>query len=226
MEHDKNLTGYLDGDLSEAETKEITEHLKTCKKCRDQLEDLQKAIQLFSTVFKNQPDFLKNIARNTDEKISDEKIKVTCDTPLPDAIKERLSKKRTDIRERLSQVLHTLKTYGESTISDLVQELESLAQGLVDSTPETEPSFALQRDTTMPVQTDLELRYPETFETEELRIDEFTIEIKKLTSKTQIRITREDKPVGGLKIKIKNNSGKIVTQKTDQDGVCHINPLL
>ena len=214
MEHDKNLTGYIDGDLSEAETKEITEHLKTCKKCRDQLEDLQKAIQLFSTVFKNQPDFLKNIARNTDEKISDEKIKVTCDAPLPDAIKERLSKKRTDIRERLSQVLHTLKTYGESTISDLVQELESLAQGLVDSTPETEPSFALQRDTTMPVQTDLELRMHGTFEK-----SEFKIEVQELVSKNQIRITRNNHPVSKFEINLIKDSGEVVIKKTDQNGV-------
>ena len=80
------------------------------------------------------------------------------------------------------------------------------------------PTFALERDTTMPVQTDLALRLPEVYEKAEFKIEDYTVEIKKQASKNEIRITRKQHPASGVELKIKKKAGRTVKIKTDENG--------
>lgn len=216
MKHDIDLTGYLDNSLPQAEKDKINEHLKTCRQCRGHLDQLQNSIKIFSEILNEQPDFFEALAKDNtvDEKIDFKNIK-----SLPVAIKMLLAKKRLSVRERLTESLQILKTRGKETVHDIVEEIESLASELLNSESETEISYALKRDTTMPSQTEIELRHPTRYEKAEFCIQDFTIAIKKLGLKTKIQITKENKPVDGIEIKIEKSPNDIIILKTDDDGI-------
>ena len=121
----------------------------------------------------------------------------------------------------------------------MADEIESLAGELLSSDQEAEMLYALKKDITMPSMTEINLRNPtinkneefsadadekfnenaEFIENAEFNINGFTIQIKKLTSKIQIRIIRGKKPVNGIEIKVKKSPDKTIIRKTDERGI-------
>ena len=236
MEHDIDLTGYIDGSLSRTERDKIAEHLKTCHECRVHLENLQKSFDLFSRVLNWQPDFCDALIMN---KQTDNEIDLKNMTPLPKAIKQLISKKKQRINERLAKALFVLKTLGKGAIQDMADEIESLVSELLSSNQEAEMFHALKKDITMPSMTEIELRSPTINKNEEFSADtdeefskntefsinDFTIEIKKLTSRIQIRIIRGKKPVSGIEIKIKKKPDETIILKTDENGIAFLDEI-
>jgi hypothetical protein len=214
MDHDFDLTGYLDGTLSKTETNRINEHLKLCNECREDLANFKKSIHLFSEILEKYPDFSDQMNQDMDEH-----LQTTSDYPLPDVISELLDqkKKQTALEKRFDQALNVLSSSNFRLYPELVRKIECITQKLKESEYSKEPVFSLNRDITMPLQTELELRHI-SGETACLNIEGTAIEITKAPGNVRVKITRNNQPVRNMEIKLKNGSEVISTVRTDDNG--------
>ena len=216
MAHDIDLIGYLDNNLSKEKKEELHNHLTICPECRNDLEELKKSILLFTDIYKEHPILLDS----PEEEFTDEKdIYPSEMMPLPEEIKNQLGIKEPDDYAKLKQALLLLKAHGGEKISRIINDVETLAGELFSTHPDEEPSYALEQDITMPAATDLNLRHPGMEETASFQLDDYTIEIKKLSSKTQIRITKDNTPVTNIRILLKKGTDTVSTLKTNEKGM-------
>ena len=216
MAHDIDLIGYLDNSLSKEKKEKTHNHLTICPGCRSNLEELKKSILLFTDIYKKHPILLDS----PEEDFTDEKdIHPSKMVPLPEEIKNQLGIKEPDDYAKLKQALLLLKARGGEKISRIIKDVETLAEQLFNTSPDEEPAYALEQDITMSAATDLNLRHPGMEETASFQLEDYTIEIKKLTSKTQIKITKDNTPVTNIHISLKRGADTISTLKTNEEGM-------
>ncbi|MCF8077139.1 MAG: hypothetical protein K9K87_13370 [Desulfotignum sp.] len=149
----------------------------------------------------------------------DEDIQTTCDFPLPDVISELLDQKKnkTALKKRFDQALNVLSESNVKQNPELIRKIERLTQKIKEAEYCKEPVFALDRDITMPLQTELALRYT-SGETACLNIEGTNIEITKTPGDVRVKITRNNQPVKNLEIKLKKGPGDTVIVRTDENG--------
>ena len=211
MKHDFNLTGYLEGQLPESEMNEIQQHINECPICQEQLSDLKKSSKVFSELLKDKPDFFDALIEGQ------EKTEQTEILPLPESLKQHLEKENKSIQERFEESLSLLKSKGDQAIQSIAKEIEILTKTMLGSESAPDFSYALKRDTTLPEETELELRLPKSKSTATFKIQDYSIEIKTIASKTQIKIIKDGQPVSGIDVIV--DIDKKTTKKTDNSGV-------
>jgi hypothetical protein len=186
----KLLAGELEPEIKQG----MEEHIKTCVACQGKMA-------------------LLNEAEKAHVELPEKKEW----EPLPHKILERIKQREKPLRDRLKQALMALKAKGRSDISDLLDHVDELSERIMGGTGAEAPSYALERDITLPSQTDLQLRVPSPPLTFQFQIDDVVVEVKREQTGIRLRLTRQGKPLIGLKIRISRGDEEI-TVFTDQRG--------
>ena len=187
----KRVTGELDLESKE----DIEEHIKGCAFCQEKIALLDGAAKA-KIQMPDKADW----------------------EPLPQDLLERIKQKERPLRERLRAALIALKAKGKADVSDLLDHVDDLADRLlIGSGPEV-PSFALERDITMPLRSELELREIQLPPEIHMEIDKYTLLITASPSGTRVVVTGGGKPVAGIRVMVRKESGDQVIGSTDENG--------
>lgn len=190
-----SLIQFVSGEISPAGKKSLEAHLKDCAPCGQKLAALK-------------------AASATQEEIpAQAQLNL-----LPEDIRTRIDGRKRAMRARLKEALLTLKSRGNQEISTILTEVEYLTERLLSVARERLPSYALERDITLPSQTDLELRgLPEEIDFT-VELENHVLQIWQSPGGLRLRITREGLPVSGSKISWLNKAGNKTTAITDEKG--------
>lgn len=106
-------------------------------------------------------------------------------------------------------------------VGDLLSMVDDLADRLMEGGREHAPSYALERNITMPSQTDLELRIPALTEAFKIEMEDYVIEVRTEPSGAKVKITRGGNPVSGTRVRMLRGDKKSVVC-TNEEGEAFI----
>ena len=183
---------YMMDDVDAGVKKILSGHLEACAACREKTDAMAAAM----TADTDSPDEAEWL-------------------PVPEAIRSRLTQSPSEsIRKRLKEALFLLKQKAGAEMENVYEQVEALADKLMNGEQDPDPVFALERDITLPEQTDLILRDIDGAAAFEMELADFRIEFEPDVSGGRLTVTRAGIGVPGIKV----TTGPHGIRYTDENG--------
>jgi hypothetical protein len=191
----ESLAEFIVGFPPDSEAQWLEGHIESCAFCREKMRSLKEAAE--ARVEMPEPDKWE---------------------PLPRDLRPGTAGTGGTLSERFKEAVMTLKARGHEESRDLLNRVNDLAEQLVAGAGDRASYFAMEREATLPSQTDLELEIPQPGGSIRIEVENYLLEIADDPRGTRIRVHRDGKIVPGLKVRAVIRGGVAAEGETDDRG--------